>query len=473
MSDVNLESKDDIYGSEECAVISPVKKKQKSNDYTSTSNVAAKHINKNHKILLPPKVTTISQQAQHPINKKYVHVAHGLSVGELLRIEALKKNDLISEIKAMDGEYHKSWTKPVLVETLLRTYATFHQPETQFHSSAVASPGKSELGGDDVDMESTTALDNWAHSPSVDMARTKSADNNIKMKCQSDAMVITGIQQKHNNNDSNEVIYVADDDDGCNIDDRMSVSSIPALSSDKVETTVPIVKNLRTVNQNNGENNNAINEDMEKLIKQVPSNDSDEAAYGTARENFSQSPSEQVEQQGSSNSSNLILTKHNNGSNFEAKALLVVDKKQPQKTRVSPNTVPPGIVNSAKKSLLLSSQKKKETYLFSNMHQPPPVGRLLYNDTRWTASNADSGQAGQQVEQQNTTSFYDVESMSSNATSSTNFKNQWTTNRILSTPAYNSNGATLVISQKVQASKEARHAQVARMKEKVSALSLL
>lgn len=470
LSDVDVKSKDDDTGGDGCAVFSPVRKKQKSNDYTTTIAVVNQNkTNKNHKILLPPNVA-ISQQ-QQSILKKYGHVAHGLSIEELERIESLKKNDLISEIKAMGGQYHKSWTKPILLETLLRAYATFHQPTTQFESHPVlASSEKSELHEDDGDVvmaSTTSSLANDSGMANVDVARTKSADN-INIKCQSDTIVHTGSQQNQHS-DSKEANIIAVDGDG-NTDDRMSVSSIPAQLSN-----VQILNHPINVDEDDGDDNNAINDGVKQLIKIVPINDSDEMVpvCESAREKCAQLQSEQVQQQ---SSCTLTLKKHNIVSNVDTKTSFMVATKPPQKIRVSPTTVPPGIVDSAKKSLLMSSQKKKEPYLSSNIQQQPLIGRLLYNDARWTTPAVDSGH---QVEHQkidvkypSTTAVFDVESISSNASSSTSNINPWT-NRILSTPAYNSNGTLLGMSQKVQASKEARHAQVARMKEKVSILSLL
>jgi hypothetical protein len=96
----------DVCELQDCA--SPVRKKQKSNDYDNSARLCAAAQPSSE----PPKIN------------------HGLSDEELVRIHKLKRVDLMDEIEDLGGEYHKSWSKGSLVEALLKTYAMFNFPPT-------------------------------------------------------------------------------------------------------------------------------------------------------------------------------------------------------------------------------------------------------------------------------------------------------------------------------------------------------
>ena len=491
LNDTNLETKTKPSGGEGCTVLSPVKKKQKSNDYNSAHNRghnATGKTNTSHKhpkvLLLPPNATQ-SQSIQHPIIKKYEHIAHGLSVSDLFRIESLKKNELIEAIDDIDGEYHKSWTKPILVDALLRAHAALYQPETTETGSRelVSNANNLQISNHEIDndvvildapMEYTTSeKHDTLHLSNVDTARTMSADDNKKRP--SDTI--------KNGQEQNGIVSVtidADNKNDCIMDDRMSVASIPALHMEMDE----------------GNDKNVVGDTG--MLQQAPSDDSDEEIFISARENLTQSQS-QVQQHGKPPSTNtMVLTKQTNHVNnnidviksaYETNASsssMHSAKQLPQpQPRNSPTTVPLGIVDSAKKLLMSSQKKNQKSFQLAGSHsQPQPlVGRvLLYRDPQCTATQTTSKTTatmmtpanGQPItEPQHTvvkypSTIFPGDLVSSNTTTTgTTTNNSYSVNRILSTPAYSSNGSTSGMSLKLQASKEARQAHVARMKEKV------
>ena len=465
-------------------MLSPVKKKQKSNDCTSSSDSScvvawgsSKNIvsNKSHKVLLPPKAT-ISQPPQHPVIQKYASIPHGLSLADLLRIDSLKKTELISELDTLDGEYHKSWTKPVLVDTLLRTYASMHQPETAIDELVAKANNKidHEIDDDvmkiDAPMGCAASTNKNAHSTNLDIARVKSTDESNKRQLEKQTVMLNAKN-------------VLTDENDCGSDDSMSVSSIPAQHSENKETNLPVVQHPQIFDEDIGVGGIAkVVGDMQQL-HQVLSSDSDETVYLSAREKWTQSQSQHGHQNATSITNTLVLTKQHHHSNknvtksaYETSSSLMHFDKQKQPPRKSPTTVPAGIVDSAKKLLLSSQKTKHQQFQYSNVKQQQPIGRVLYREqqTCTTASHTTSTttqgivHSGQPADQQNMllqfpSTIFPGDLASSSTTTSSNSS----TNRILSTPAYSSNGSSSGMSQKFQASKEARQAHVARMKEKV------
>jgi hypothetical protein len=488
-----IDSEESIGHVDGCTVFSPVKKKQKSNDYTASSSgnsdsrvvgggtsTSAMVTNKSQKMLLPPKVD-IAPKVQHPIVKKYAHIQHGLSVAELLHIESLKKAELIAELEVLDGEYHKSWNKSLLVDTLLRTHASRYQPETaQTGIYPDSSPPTGKQSGvanqtiqinDEVmiidapiDMKGASVKQNVEYAK-VDTAREKSADDNKD----SQHGTMKNDQQKSDGMDYNE----------CCSDDQMSLTSLLALHSEKVESNLPVVKKTHIIDQgaaNSSTKAQTVIDSAQPQIEQAPSNDSEDAVYVSAVEQMTQSQSQNELQkspttlamttQNDKVSSSVAATK----ATYEPLSVLSSSSsqfnQQKQPPRKSPTTVPVGIVDSAKK-LLMSGQKKQ--YHFNNQKLKEPIGRVLYPDAQSTSTVTNAALLAMATpgiappvpsaaEPEKTVMKLPSTIFPGDLTSS---------NRILSTPAYSSNGTTMGMSQKIQASKEARQAQVARMKEKV------
>ena len=327
----------------------------------------------------------------------------------------------------------------MLVDTLLRTYASFHQPETQAQSMppiALQSTAAATIDVDDdneddemiVDAPMTNASnENDIH---VEMAQTTSADKNDL--------------NYHHSSDVNE---------------NMPPPNTIMLIDNDVKLASPAVASTQNRVHQSGNIDAVTN--FPPQIEQVSSMDSDDTHYDTARENLTESQS--LQQKINNNMNTLVLTKqYDNHSSMDV-------AKQPQKTRVSPNTVPAGIVDSAKKALLLSSQKKKP--IIGRPYQVQNVTRVLYTDPQQCSTTTSSGTAPSMIHP--SAKVYAYESVSMNTTTNNSISQivkEGTTHRILSTPAYSSNGnskAAVGMSQTVQAFKEAREARVAKMKEKV------
>jgi hypothetical protein len=391
-----------IFADDCSIVISPVKKKQKSNDHTriiEVNNAKAKIKGRSRKA-----TSSVQESMLLMMKEDFAHILHGLCDSELLRIGMLTKDGLMKEIDSIDGEYHKSWTKPVLLETVLRSYVSVHAQETQ--SGVIANHNKPQ---------------------------------NIKAKVEA---LATGSNCR---------------------DDRMSDLSMPELCKEEMIVS--------------GKMEGAAAADNSMIeLQRLGSDDSDDAAYASATDEYTQSLSQTFP-------STLKGTKV-----YEIKLVQNHPPSDAKPPRVSPTTVPIGIVSSAKKKLLSSHQKQPKLIPFAgngrelNLDQyMVPAQKVNIAPSAPTASSAGLelsrsqlfATVGQEelkaptIHQGNAKDLPNVVDLVTNCNANNG------TGRMLNTPAYCSNSSSssttaCAMSKALQKSKEARQAQVALIKEKVN-----
>jgi hypothetical protein len=285
-----------------CAIddcLSPLKKKQKSNDH-----VAA--------------ILSVANKATLP---KVVN--HGLSKKEFERLQGLKKHQIIQELDRIEGEYHKSWNKGALFDAMLNTYASRHVPETQ------ATGINEEL----VTLAITETTNN-IHSKidvtqiSVDAKETTNQASNSDDFDEPQQHTTSVIDYAVASTlDSSKQSFTSKNSNAGNSVECGTTSSVVKHFSKAATLVVPTATNME-VDESSDKGQEVIVDTQNDFMAEQSGN------YFSAKQEFSQTQSNPIIRNRVMNSSPAV-----------------------KPTRTSPTIVPNGIVDSAKK-LLLSSNKK-------------------------------------------------------------------------------------------------------------------
>jgi hypothetical protein len=326
---------------EDCA--SPVRKKQKSNDYDKFAtrlHAAAQSSNESPKI------------------------NHGLSDEELERIHKLKRVQLMEEIEEMGGEYHKNWSKGSLVEALLITYAMFNVPPTQMNGCSIVP--STEIKAESATEKNVQAVKSTVKKAVVVMKKQDViSDFEMVFNAPSSAAVTSTagkIVKKHkkpevarsiadayiNTNGKNDTTGSKKLNSLSSVEGKGTMKSTFGGIDDCIRVSL-IVEPPKNISPSivQGVSNMEVDESSttNAVLPWASAESFDDDIIESAKENISQTQPGQFKQ--------------NVAAKYFTPSLSQIPRSDLKPPRTSPS-VPVGIVDSAKKQLL-SSQKKAQT----------------------------------------------------------------------------------------------------------------